>query len=66
MTQSITHSNAPTFAQARFGFPIQAAISSALFRSTIRIESCDAVIRMCDEAGNVIETHGHKGDLKEW
>ena len=26
--------------------------------------SHDAVIRVYDEAGNVIETHEHKGDLK--
>jgi hypothetical protein len=26
----------------------------------------DAVIRVFDEAGNVIETHAHKGELKEW
>ena len=25
-----------------------------------------AVIRVYDEAGNVIATHEHKGDLKEW
>ena len=25
-----------------------------------------AVIRVYDEAGNVIETHEHKGELKEW
>jgi hypothetical protein len=25
-----------------------------------------AVIRVYDEAGNVIETHEHKGDFKEW
>jgi hypothetical protein len=25
----------------------------------------DAVIRVYDEAGNVIETHEHKGDFKE-
>ena len=24
-----------------------------------------AVIRVYDEAGNVIETHGHKGDFKD-
>jgi hypothetical protein len=40
-------------------------MSSALFRSTTRIESCDALIRVYDEAGNVIETHEHKGDLKK-
>jgi hypothetical protein len=28
--------------------------------------SADAVIRVYDHAGNVIETHEHKGDLKEW
>jgi hypothetical protein len=26
----------------------------------------DAAIRVYDEAGNVIETHEHKGDFKEW
>jgi len=25
-----------------------------------------AVIRVYDAAGNVIETHQHKGDFKEW
>jgi hypothetical protein len=33
---------------------------------TARSESCDAVIRVYDEAGDVIETHEHKGDFKEW
>jgi len=28
--------------------------------------SPDAVIRVYDAAGNVIETHEHKGDFKEW
>jgi len=28
--------------------------------------SHDAAIRVYDEAGNVIETHEHKGDFKEW
>jgi len=28
--------------------------------------SADAVIRVYDEAGNVIETHEHEGDFKEW
>jgi hypothetical protein len=27
--------------------------------------SADAVIRVYDAAGNVIETHDHKGDFKE-
>jgi hypothetical protein len=28
--------------------------------------SHDAVIRVYDAAGNVIETHEHTGDFKEW
>jgi hypothetical protein len=28
--------------------------------------SHDAVIRVCDAAGKLIETHEHKGDFKEW
>ena len=28
--------------------------------------SYDAVIRVYDDAGNVIEMHEHKGDFKEW
>jgi hypothetical protein len=28
--------------------------------------SHNAVIRVYDEAGNVIETREHKGDLQEW
>jgi hypothetical protein len=28
--------------------------------------SHDAVIRVYDESGNVIETHEHTGDFKEW
>jgi hypothetical protein len=31
-------------------------MSGGLFPSTTRIESCDAVIRVFDDAGNVIET----------
>jgi hypothetical protein len=37
------------------------AIGYAKFRSRSR----DAVIRVCDEAGNVIETHEQMGDFKE-
>jgi hypothetical protein len=28
--------------------------------------SADAVIHLYDEAGNVNETHEHKGNFKEW
>jgi len=38
------------------------AISYAKFRS----RSHHAVIRIYDEAGNVIETHEQAGDFKEW
>jgi hypothetical protein len=31
-----------------------------------RSRSHDAVIRVYDEAGNVIDTHEHKGDFNEW
>jgi hypothetical protein len=38
------------------------AVSYAKFYS----RSHDAVIRVYDEAGKVIETHEHAGDFKEW
>jgi hypothetical protein len=38
------------------------AISYAKFYS----RSHDAVIRVYDESGNVIKTHEHAGDFKEW
>jgi hypothetical protein len=31
-----------------------------------RIEGCEAVIRVYDQAGNVTETLEHAGDFKEW
>jgi hypothetical protein len=57
---------ARAFAQVRFAFLIQAAMSNARFRSAARIEIFDAMIRVHDEAGNVIETHEQAGDFKEW
>jgi len=44
----------------------QARISSAIGHAKFYSRSHDAVIRVCDEAGNVIEMHEHKGDFKEW
>jgi len=38
------------------------AIGSAKFYS----RSQDALIRVYDGAGNVIDTHEHAGDFKEW
>ena len=46
-------------------FTKQAAMPSASSRPTIRKENCDAVIRVYDESGNVIETHEHAGDFKQ-
>ena len=54
------------FAQVRFRFWIRAAMLNTRFRSTKRSESCDAVIRVYDAAGNVIETHEHAGEFKAW
>ena len=41
------------------------AISHAIGYAKSRSRSHDAMIRVYDEAGNVIETHEHKGDFKE-
>ena len=41
------------------------AISNAIGYAEHFSRSHDAVIRVYDEAGNVIETHEHKGDFKE-
>jgi hypothetical protein len=42
------------------------AISNAVGYAEHRSRSDNAVIRVYDEAGNVIETHERKGDFKEW
>jgi len=41
-------------------------ISNAIGYAKHRSRSRDAVIRVYDAAGNVIETHEHAGDFKEW
>jgi hypothetical protein len=41
------------------------AIGSAIGYAKHRSRSHDAVIRVYDEAGNVIETHEHAGESKE-
>ena len=41
------------------------AVSNAIGYAMHRSHSHDSVIRVYDEAGNVIETHGHAGDFKE-
>jgi hypothetical protein len=42
------------------------AVSNAIGYAQHYSRSHDAVIRVYDEVGNVIETHEHKGDFKEW
>jgi hypothetical protein len=42
------------------------AIHDAISYTKFFSRSYDAVIRVYDEAGNVIETHEHTGDFKDW
>ena len=42
------------------------AASNAVDYAKLYGRSHDAVIRVYDEAGNVIETHEHTCDFKEW
>jgi hypothetical protein len=41
------------------------AVSNAIGYAKYRSRSEDAVIRVYDAAGNVIETHAHVGDFRE-
>jgi hypothetical protein len=50
----------------RLWYGEQNAISNAIGYAEQFSRSHDAVIRVYDEAGIVIETHQHKGDFKEW
>ena len=40
--------------------------SCVLLCKKFRSRSHDAVIRLFDNAGNVIDTHEHAGEFKEW
>ena len=42
------------------------AVENAIGYAKHRSRSHRAVIRVYDEAGNVIETREHKGEFKEW
>jgi hypothetical protein len=42
------------------------AVENAIGYAMHRSRSHHAVIRVYDESGNVIETHEHAGDFKEW
>jgi hypothetical protein len=57
-------SDAPPFGRLWYGEPN--AISNAVDYAKFRSRSHNAVIRVYDAAGNVIETHEHAGDFREW
>jgi hypothetical protein len=42
------------------------AVANAIGYAEQRSRSHDTVIRVYDDAGNVIETHEHVGEFKEW
>jgi hypothetical protein len=42
------------------------AVANAVGYAEHYSRSHDAVIRVCDAAGNVIEAHEYAGDFKEW
>jgi hypothetical protein len=55
-------SDAPTFGRLWYGEPD--AIANAIGYAKHRSRSHDAVIRVYDDAGNVIETHENTGESK--
>jgi len=57
-------SNALPFGRLWYGEP--SAISNAVGYAKFHSRSHDAVIRVYDEAGIVIEAHKHTGEFKEW
>ena len=56
-------SDALPFSRLWYGEPN--AITNAIGYAKFYSRSHDAVIRVCDAAGNVIETHEHTGDFRE-
>jgi hypothetical protein len=56
-------SDALPFGRLWYGEPN--AINNAIGYAEFRSRSRDAVIRVFDDAGNVIETHEHVGDFRE-
>jgi hypothetical protein len=57
-------SDALLFGRLWYGEPD--AISNAVNYARFYSRSHDAVIRVNDDAGNVIETHEQAGEFKEW
>jgi hypothetical protein len=56
-------SDALPFGRLWYGKPN--AVSNAVDYAKFRSRSRDAVIRVYDDADNVIETHEHEGDFRE-
>ncbi len=50
----------------RFWYGEPDAVNNAIGYAKFFSRSHDAVIHVYDETGNVIETHDHAGDFKEW
>ena len=50
----------------RLWYGKQNAVSNAIGYAKHRSRSDKAVIRVYDEAGNVIERHEHGGEFREW
>ena len=50
----------------RFCYGETDAITNAIGYAKFFSHSYDVVIRVFNETGNVIETHEHGGDFKEW
>ncbi len=57
-------SHALPFGRLWYGEPN--AVANAIGYAKHRSRSHRAVIRVYDAAGNVIETHEHAGDFKDW
>jgi len=57
-------SDALPFGRLWYGGPN--AVTNAIGYAMHDSRSADAVIRVYDAAGNVIATHKHAGDFKEW
>jgi hypothetical protein len=57
-------SDALPFGHLWYGEP--RAVSNAIGYAKFRSRSHDALIRVYDDTGNVVETHEHVGDFKEW
>jgi hypothetical protein len=57
-------SDALPFGRLWYGGPN--AVTNAIGYAEHRSRSHHALIRVYDDAGNVIKTHEHKGDFKDW